>query len=264
MICDTQSPLNMRYGGISRLLTPTAFNRLQKSHVLIIGIGGVGSWCVEALARSGVGNLTIVDLDEVCITNTNRQLHALNSTIGMSKVEVMQKRLHDATPDCHVRVIADFFDNKTKEAILDGPYDLVIDCIDSVSNKCLLLDECRKRKIPVITVGGAGGKSDPTQIKTSDLGLSTNDTLLKRVRKSLKREWDWPNSEGEVWGVQAVYSIERSKYLDENGQLQFVPNPRQRNRIDCSTGIGTATWITGSFGFFAAAIAVDQLVKRVH
>lgn len=250
----------LRFGGIERLLTQDGLVRLQNAHILIVGIGGVGSWTAEALARAGVGQLTLVDLDDVCITNVNRQLHALTSTIGQSKIDVMKARLADATPECQVRTIHEFFDQSTAEMILDARYDLVIDCIDSLQNKCLLIDTCFKRQIPLITVGGAGGKIDPTQIKTSDLGLSTNDTLLKRVRKSLKREWGWDKTEGKAWGIQAVYSIERSKYLDSTGKLRFEPNLKQHQRINCTTGIGTGAWITGTFGFFAAALAIQHLV----
>lgn len=252
----------MRYGGIARLLTPAALEKIHTKRVLVVGIGGVGSWCVEALARAGVGELTLVDLDDVCVTNTNRQLHALSSTVGKSKIDVMKARLADATPDCKIRNIHEFFDKNSKEVIFDHPYDLVIDCIDSLHNKCLLIDECKKRSLPIITVGGAGGKIDPTQIKSSDLGLSTNDTLLKRVRKALKREWNWDRTEGQIWGVDAIYSIERSKYLDADGTMKFVPNLKQNRRIDCNTGIGTATWMTGSFGFIAASIAVQRLLEQ--
>lgn len=253
---------DMRFGGIAKLLTPQALTRLNNSHVLIVGIGGVGSWCAEALARSGVGQLTLVDLDEVCITNVNRQLHALDSTIGKSKVDMMAKRLTDATPNCQIKAINEFFDAKTKELILDAKYDMVIDCIDSLSNKCLLIEACYVRKIPLITVGGAGGKIDPTQIKQVDLGLSTNDTLLKRVRKSLKRDYGWNKFEGDKWGIDAVFSIERSRYLDSDGTLKYVPDLKQNRRLDCSNAIGSAAWITGAFAFVAASLAVRRLVDH--
>ncbi len=259
---DFDEDYNLRYGGIARLLAPSGLEKLRQAHILVVGIGGVGSWTAEALARAGVGKLTLVDLDDVCVTNTNRQLHALGSTIGRPKVEVMAARLSDATPECEVRPIVEFFDATTMEMILDCRYDVIIDCIDSLHNKCLLIDSARKRGFSLISVGGAGGKFDPTLIKTSDLGFSTNDTLLKRVRKSLKREWGWQKVESENWGVQAVYSTERSVYLDSDGELKFVPDLKQNRRIDCNSGIGTGAWVTGSFGFIAAACAIKTIVEN--
>lgn len=257
-----QTDFHMRFGGIERLLTPTSFEVLQQSHILIVGIGGVGSWCAESVARTGIGKITLLDLDDVCITNTNRQLNALNSTIGKSKVEVMRERISDIAPECQVQTICDFFDDSTADSILEKKYDIIIDCIDSLQSKCLLINSCKTRNIPLITVGGAGGKIDPLLIRTSDLNHTSNDTLLKQVRRSLKLDWGWDKSESKNWGIQAVYSIERSKFLDSNGSLQFVPDLKMNRGISCTDGIGTTSWITGTFGFMAASLAVQTLVKR--
>ena len=258
---STDHSLDMRFGAIARVITPSALERLKRSHVLIVGIGGVGSWTAESLARSGVGRISLVDLDDVCITNINRQIHAMTSTIGRPKVQVMKDRLSDIAPECEVTTVHDFFDKTTFDQILSQSFDMVIDCIDSLANKCLLIHECKKRSIPIITVGGAGGKVDPTQIRTSDLNQSTNDQLLKQVKRSLKREWDWDKDDKAHWGVQAVFSLERMKFLDSNGHLQYVPDLKQNRGINCTSGIGSTSWITGSFGLFAASMAVQSLVK---
>ncbi|MBH47914.1 MAG: tRNA threonylcarbamoyladenosine dehydratase [Halobacteriovorax sp.] len=259
---DLHQATDTRFGGIARAITPKSLQRLQSAHILILGIGGVGSWSAEALARSGVGKISLVDLDDVCITNINRQIHAMTSTVGRPKVEVMKDRLIDIAPDCQVTTIYDFFDQNTFEDILSRPFDMVIDCIDSLKSKCLLINECKKREIPLITVGGAGGKVDPTLIRTNDLNQTSNDQLLKQVRRSLKRDWGWSKDEKSIWGVQAVFSIERMKFLDAAGELQFVPDEKQNRGISCSSTIGSTSWITGSFGLFAASLAVQSLVKR--
>lgn len=261
---DTLLPsVDLRFGGIARLMSPKNLEVIANSKALIVGIGGVGSWVAESLARTGIGHLTIVDLDDVCITNTNRQLHALDSTIGKPKVEVMKQRILDISPHIKVDSILDFFTKSTAESILSQKFDIIIDCIDSLDNKCLLIDMAKKNGLPLITVGGAGGKIDPTLIRTSDLNHSTNDTLLKRVRRTLKMEWGYNRDEKLPWGIQAVYSIERARYLNEDGQLDFVPDEKNRG-INCATGIGTVSWITGSFGFTASALAIQTLIKNVR
>lgn len=257
------NPTQMRFGGIARLMTPKVLDKLFKSHVLIVGIGGVGSWVAESLARSGIGKLTLVDLDDICITNTNRQLHAMNSTIGKPKVEVMRDRIFDIAPEIEVRAILDFFNQSTASTILNDNYSVIIDCIDSLDNKCLLIDLVRKNKTPLITIGGAGGKLDPSLIRTGDLNQTSNDTLLKRVRRTLKYDYHYERGLKTLWGVQAVYSIERAKYVNEQGEIEFVPDEKNRG-LSCATGIGTASWLTGSFGFTASALAIQTITKDVH
>lgn len=264
LVNDTQPQTHdMRFGGIARLMSPKNLDVIAKSRVLIVGIGGVGSWVAESLARTGVGHITLVDLDDVCITNTNRQLLALNSTIGKPKVQVMKERIFDIAPEIDVNAILDFFTKETAEDILFQNFDMIIDCIDSIDNKCLLIDMARSNSIPIITIGGAGGKIDPTLIRSSDLSYSSNDTLLKRVRRTLKMEWNYPRDNKTLWNVQAVYSIERARYLNENGQLEYVPDLTNRG-INCATGIGTVSWLTGSFAFTASALAIQTILKNAR
>ncbi|MCX6131812.1 MAG: tRNA threonylcarbamoyladenosine dehydratase, partial [Proteobacteria bacterium] len=175
-----------RFNGIGRLYGEKALQRFQASHLAVIGIGGVGSWTAEALARSGVGRLTLIDLDEVCISNSNRQVHALQNTIGQLKVNVIAERLRLINPQLEVSAIGDFFTSQTSERLLDIGFDGVVDAIDSLQNKCLLIARCRARHIPIVTVGGAGGRRDPTQIQVHDLSASSHDALLRHVRRELR------------------------------------------------------------------------------
>ncbi|WP_162975714.1 tRNA threonylcarbamoyladenosine dehydratase, partial [Pseudomonas aeruginosa] len=174
-----------RFGGIGRLYGREGLQRLADSHVAVVGIGGVGSWAAEALARSGVGEISLFDLDDVCVTNTNRQVHAIEGSVGKAKVEVMAARIRAINPACRVHAVADFVTRETMaEYIVD--FDYLIDCIDSVAAKAALIAWCKRRKIPVITTGGAGGQVDPTQIQVADLNKTFNDPLAAKVRSTLR------------------------------------------------------------------------------
>jgi tRNA A37 threonylcarbamoyladenosine dehydratase len=178
------SDFDFRFGGIGRLYNPAGLARLRAAHVCVIGIGGVGSWAAEALARSAIGQLTLVDMDEVCVSNVNRQLHALNPAIGLPKVQVMAERIHAINPECRVHALPEFFNESTADAILSERFDFVIDAIDNVPNKCLLMARCRQKAIPIVTAGGAGGRRDPSAIQTADLAFTGHDGLLRAVRKT--------------------------------------------------------------------------------
>src|ERR1017187_120937 len=154
------SDFETRFGGIARLYGKSGLDKLRAAHVCVVGIGGVGTWAAEALARSGVGALTLVDLDEVCVTNINRQLHALTETVGRAKVEVMGERIRAINPDCRVTAEPKFFNEQTAEEFLAPKYDFVLDAIDTVTNKVLLLAGCREKNLPVVSCGGAGGRRD--------------------------------------------------------------------------------------------------------
>ena len=152
-----------RFGGIARLYGREGLERLAAAHVAVVGIGGVGSWAAEALARSGVGEISLFDLDDVCITNTNRQVHALQGAVGRAKVEVMAERIHAINPACRVHAVADFVTRDNLAELITLQLDMVIDCIDSVAAKAALIAWCKRRKIAIVTTGGAGGadRSDP-------------------------------------------------------------------------------------------------------
>jgi len=176
------SDYNDRFGGVGRLIGRVGLERVRAAHIAVIGIGGVGSWAVEGLVRSGVGALTLIDLDDVCITNVNRQLPALDGQIGRPKVVAVAERVRLINPSCRVEAVAEFFTAASAERLLAPRFDCVVDAIDGMANKALLIAACVKRGLSCVTVGGAGGKCDATKLRAGDLGDSTSDVLLRVVR----------------------------------------------------------------------------------
>lgn len=246
-----------RFGGVGRLLGRDALARLQGAHVCVVGVGGVGSWTVEGLARSGVGALTLIDLDDVCVTNVNRQLPALDGQIGRPKVAVLAERVRLINPECRVTTVTEFFTAATAGAMLGAAkFDCVVDAIDRVNNKALLIAEIVKRGLPCVTVGGAGGKRDATQIRAGDLGESGGDDLLRLVRKKLRGVHGFAKGEGNRYGVRCVYSAEKPVYPWADGTCSAEPEPGGNLKLDCASGFGTAVWVTGAFGLAAAQEAV--------
>lgn len=246
----------MRFGGIGRLYGVASLDRLAQSHVCVVGIGGVGSWAAEAIARSGVGAITLVDMDDICVTNTNRQLHAMEDTVGQQKVDVMAQRLRLINPECHVSVISDFVLRDTIDTVLAHPYDMVLDAIDDLNNKCVLIAGCRERGIPVVTVGGAGGRRDPTLIRTGDLTKSTHDGLLRLVRRQLKYEHGFPDG---PWDIPSVFSTEPQIFPTADGGVCRTRERASSLTLDCQSGFGTATFVTGAYGFAAAGLVIERL-----
>jgi len=256
-----------RFGGIGRLYGLAAWERIRAASVMVIGIGGVGSWTVEALARTGVGRLVLVDFDEVCVTNVNRQLHALDGNIGRSKTGVMAERTAAIAPHCAVTAVERFFTSASADEILGLGCDVVVDAIDTVRDKGLLLHECHRRGQPVITCGGAGGKSDPTKIRVADLAHTTHDALLKQVRKVLRRDYGWAGGEvdghGHPFGIPAVFAAEHSVYPQSDGTVCAEVEPGSQLRLNCDAGLGTVTHMTGTFGFVAASEAIRRIVAGI-
>lgn len=259
---------NQRFGGIARLYGVESLNKLLHSHVLIVGIGGVGSWAAEALARSGVGAITLVDLDDICITNTNRQIHAHIDMYGVMKAKAMEKRILSINPQCKVRAIEDFFTADSAPSILDQKYDYVIDAIDSLQNKCVLAYLCKEKNIPLIITGGAAGKRNPAMIKIDDLGLACNDSLLFALRKRLRQEFSFPSGAGftrskkQIFHIACVYSAEDQIFPTNDGQVCPIPDLDTNLKLDCESGMGSVTHITGIFGFMAASHVIDQLALK--
>lgn len=250
---------HQRFSGLARLYGNAGLERLCAAHVCIIGVGGVGSWSVEALARSGVGALTLVDLDDVCVTNVNRQLPALDGQIGRPKIDVLADRVRLIHPICHVTRCAEFFTPATCAALLAPRFDFVIDATDRLSNKCAIITGCRERSIPVLTCGSAGGRRDGTAIRVCDLAHSIQDELLRQVRRKLRREFDFPRDPQADFGVSCVFTPEPPLYPWSNGTCAAEPELGSSLTLDCATGFGTATFVTGAFGFAAAG----EVVRRI-
>ncbi|HCA24158.1 MAG TPA: tRNA cyclic N6-threonylcarbamoyladenosine(37) synthase TcdA [Pseudomonas sp.] len=253
-----------RFAGIGRLYGTEALARLAGSHVVVVGIGGVGSWVAEALARTGMGRISLIDMDEVCVSNVNRQLHALDGQVGKPKVEVMAERLRAISPSCEVRAVMDFVTPNNLAELITDDISCVVDCIDSVNAKVALIAWCRRRKIPVITTGGAGGQIDPTQITVADLSKTVNDPLAAKARSLLRRDHNFPRADSKrSFGVPCVYSKEQLRYPKPDGsvctQKSFVG---EGVRLDCSGGFGAVTMVTATFGMVAAAQAVQRLLRR--
>jgi len=249
-----------RFGGILRLYGKDGQERLRQAHVCVVGIGGVGSWAVEALARSGIGQLTLVDLDDVCISNVNRQLHAVTGEFGKPKVDVMAARVQLINPDCIVHTQQMLFTASTAETLLANNFGCVLDAIDQTPMKALLIARCCERKLSIVTTGGAGGRRDPTAIRVDDLARSTHDGLLSATRKLLREQYAFPRDPKQNFGVACVFSPEPQVFPSSNGEVCEQPESGARLRLDCRTGYGTATFVTGAFGFAAAAQVVKILV----
>jgi tRNA threonylcarbamoyladenosine dehydratase len=252
------TPFERRFGGIGRLYGNDGLERLRKACVCVVGLGGVGSWAVEALARSGIGHLTLVDLDDVCISNVNRQLHALDGELGKPKVEVMARRAEAINPECVIKALQSFFLKSNAEEILKRGFDAVVDAIDSPSLKCLLIAKCREHRIPLVTAGAAGGRRDPTAIEVADLAFSSHDRLLQEVRRMLRRDYGFPRGDC-AFGIKCVFSREPPVFAAGDGTVCSDRTASADLRLDCNSGFGTASFVTGSFGLIAASQIVQIL-----
>lgn len=255
-----------RFEGVVKSYGPVTLEKLTMSHVAVVGLGGVGSWCVETLARTGIGSITLMDLDDICLSNTNRQIHAIEGSYGKMKSNALRERILDINPDCKVGRIEDFFDEKSCDSFFEHKFDLVIDCIDSAKNKSLLISECYTRKIPVITVGAAGGRKDPAKLQIIDLNKTYNDKLLMRVRQILKRKYKISKSGRNNLHIPCVFSIELVDFPDLDEQFcnsntdQLVPT---NNKLNCQGTMGSLMHITATMGIMAASIAINKIANNV-
>ncbi|MBC8190704.1 MAG: tRNA threonylcarbamoyladenosine dehydratase [Puniceicoccaceae bacterium] len=253
------SDYETRFGSIGRLYGAEGLARIRGAHVCVIGLGGVGSWVVEALARSGIGALTLVDMDEVCLSNVNRQIHALDGTVGRSKAKVLAERVGQIAPECAVTVEAVFFTEATAERLLEPNFDHIVDAIDATKHKCRLIAEARRRGLKLITCGGAGGCIDPSRVQICDLARTINDPLLLQVRKRLRRDYGFPKLSRQKFKIDCVYSDELPVFPQEDGSVSCERESGADYRLNCDTGFGSATYLTGTVGFFLAA----EVVKRI-
>ena len=247
-----------RFGGVMRLYGRAAVQRFGASHVCIIGVGGVGSWTAESLARSAVGALTLIDLDHVAESNVNRQLHALGGEFGRAKVAVMADRLAAINPALDLHLVEDFVTPENLEVMLDQRFDHVIDCMDQYRTKAALVAHCRRAGLRLVTVGGAGGRTDPTRIRVDDLARSRQDPLLARVRSSLRRDHGFPRDLRKRFGIACVYSEEAIVYPQADGSL-CTRKPGGATGLNCAGGLGSVMNVTAAFGMAAAARALGDI-----
>lgn len=253
-----------RFAGVERLYGVGSVDKLAQSHVCVIGIGGVGSWAAEALARSGVGHLTLIDADEVCVSNTNRQMHALDGEYGKSKVAVMAARLRAINPAIKLDAIERFLTPSTLDELLDRGYDVVLDACDAFRVKLEAIAWCRRRKLPVVSVGSAGGRTDPTQIRVRDLSRTEHDAMFSLIRKKLRQDFGFPRNPDRYFGVSAVYSLQNVQYPQPDGSVcgtrPPVANGAEALNLACGGGLGAATHVTGAFAFAAVGKVMEKLL----
>ncbi len=264
--------LHRRFDRMGRLVGDEKMKVLMKSHVMIIGLGGVGSWAAESIVRSGVGKLTLVDFDEICVTNFNRQLQALQGLVGQKKADVIAERMMKINPQAKVKAIAKFYNADHCSEIFSTRPDFVIDAIDNVTAKCHLLAYCKAEGIPIVTATGSGGKMDPLSVRISDLGRTEVDPLARSIRRILREKYGFPSEEGALFGIPAVYSIEPPSAPEElhydggkgfrcvcpQGQNEFF-NCDSRNLI-----LGNASFVTGNFGLVCASHVVRHLIESAN
>jgi tRNA A37 threonylcarbamoyladenosine dehydratase len=264
---ETRYRLHRRFDRMGRLVGDAKMERLFASHVVVIGLGGVGSFAAESLLRSGIGRLTLVDFDRVCVTNTNRQLQAMRGTVGKLKAQVLAERLQLVNPQAELEVVSRFYDAATSELILSRQPrpDFVIDAIDNITAKCHLIATCKQQGLPLVSSMGAAGRVDPTALRIGDLAETRIDPLAQEVRKILRTKYGFPN-EGS-FGISSVYSVEKPRepielhYDDGLGFSCVCPGGKNEHH-SCEERrliYGTASFVTGSFGLFCASVVVNAL-----
>lgn len=230
---------------------------------MVVGVGGVGSWAAESLARSGIGKLILVDPDDLCVTNTNRQVHAIDGTYGKSKTGVLAQRLRLINPEIQIEEIQSFYSAKNDQELLSSNPDAVLDAIDSLRAKCHLLTSCHARKIPVISSGAAGGRRNPTLIRVADLAHTSKDSLLAAVRRQMRNECGFPKApeRGPTpdFGLEAVYSEETPVYPTCDGGVSHERPEELPGGLKCDAGYGSATHVTATFGLVAAGRILEWL-----
>ena len=263
MRSSTLANMDQRFAGIDRLYGVGTAARLARMHVCVVGIGGVGSWAAEALARTGVGELTLIDADDVCVSNVNRQSHALEGEFGRPKVEVIAARMHAINPSIRLNAVAEFVTTTNLVDLLDRGYDAVIDACDALRIKIEMIAFCKRRKVPIVVSGSAGGRTDPTLITSRDLARTDHDALLALVRRRLRDEHGWTRSPKRYFGVQAVFSRENVQYPQADGSVCGTRPVTSDGglKLDCGGGLGAAMHVTATVGMVAAARTIERLLK---
>ncbi|MBT8130575.1 MAG: tRNA threonylcarbamoyladenosine dehydratase [Gammaproteobacteria bacterium] len=250
-----------KFGTLTRVYGEEVCDALRHAHVCVVGIGGVGSWAVESLVRSGVGKITLVDGDTIARSNMNRQVHTLESTIGRYKVDAMQARIADINAGCGCDAIRHHIGDENLRDILERGYDCVIDAIDSIKYKAAIVYCCKRNRIPVVMTGGAGGLTDPARIEVADLTRTWNDPLAATVRSLLRHKYGYTRNTKRTFGIPCVFSSEQQRYPDSDGRPGFCKPGVAGLSLDCSFGYGSVVSVTATFGFVAAAKAVELIAR---
>lgn len=283
------SDLEQRFCGVERLYGKQALKQFQNSHVCIIGIGGVGSWAAESLTRSGIGEITLIDMDAICITNTNRQVHTLDNSIGKRKVEAMGERCKLINPDLKINLIDDVINKETAFKYLSDDFDYIFDAIDTMYSKVALIAHCKRNKFPLITSGGAGGQIDPSLVQITDLAKVVHDPMAAKVRSELRKYYNFSKNIKRKFGVYCVYSTEHPRYpdLDAEDKIDITSKDLDSLKLDKSNEdqkklykqeiakeklairkiskqkkFGASTVVTASFGLTAAAHILKKLSEK--
>lgn len=246
------------FGGVGRLYGDAGWENLKKSHAVVIGLGGVGSWAAEALVRTAIGTVTLIDLDNVAESNTNRQLQAMVGEFGKPKIQVLAERFQRINPHVCVNLVEDFVDEENLADLIPDNANVVLDCIDQVRVKAAICAFCRRRAIPVITSGAAGGRRDPSQIQHGDLGRISGDPLLSKVRHTLRKKYGFPAAQGKLpgkkFGITAVYSTEPVVKSQSQCEVQTDGG------LACA-GYGSSVCMTATTGMIAASLALELMTK---
>ena len=254
-----EADISRRFSGVRRLYGETGLAKLQAAHIVVVGIGGVGSWAAEALARNAVGTITLVDLDNIAESNVNRQIHALDGSFGKAKITAMHERILSINPSCIVREIEDFVAEENASKMLDFYFDVLVDCIDDAAAKAVMAAVCKAINSPIIMSGSAGGRLDPTRIKVADLSAVTNDKLLAKVRNTLRRDYGFPSAsntkKSAKFAVKCIYSDEPVT----KPELACEADSASITGLNCA-GYGSSVCVTAPMGFAAAQLAINLIV----
>lgn len=251
-----------RFAGVARLYGAAGLAQLQAAHLVVVGVGGVGSWAAEALARNAVGRITLIDLDNLAESNVNRQLPALDGNFGKAKVSAMAERMRAINPNVTVTEIEDFISPENIHSLMPNGVSGVIDCIDDAKAKAALAAYCVEKSIPLVMTGAAGGRLDATRIQRADLSVVSHDKLLAKVRNLLRRDYGFAkassaNTKPKKLAVLCVYSDEA--VVSPDGACAVDEAPKGITGLNC-VGYGSSVCVTAPFGFIAAGLLIKQIL----
>lgn len=251
-----------RFSALTRLYGSDVTEKLHSMTVCVVGIGGVGSWAAESLARSGIGHIVLIDNDDIAVSNINRQIHALDTTVEQSKVEVMAERIMQINPRGRCEAIDDLLVTNNLSRYIRQEFDYVIDAIDNVRFKADLVYYCKRNRIPIISTGGAGGSVDPVSIQVADLSKTWNDPLAAKVRSRLRSKYGWTKNPKRRFGVECVFSTEQPLYPQTDGRIGHAKPGVKGLSLDCAMGYGSVVYVTATFGMIAASRVINHSIRK--